>query len=182
MKELRSSDSNREAIELYLVSEPGTVTLTEKQEELLQRWKYADEVIRKSETRKREVVAQLIMVKFGVSRQTAYQDIVNAEAVFSSSTPLNKKYRIQLRIEFLETKIDELFEAGDNMNAALLERTLQKYYEKYPDFTPIRSPKKIVFIIQNNVLPSAPLTPEQALEKAKKIIQLKPREDNGESS
>jgi hypothetical protein len=101
-------DSHRETIELYLISETGAVELNEKQKLLLQRWEYADELIRLKEIRDRETQAKMIMRKFDVSRTTAYQDIVNAENVFSSSTPLNKKYRIGLRIEFLEKKIDEL--------------------------------------------------------------------------
>lgn len=112
-------------IELYLVSEEGSVQLDDTQKELLRRWEYADELIRKNEMR-RETIAKLIMLKFKpLSRTTAYQDIVNAEAVFASSTPLNKKYRVQLRIEFLEMKISELYgmvhldpvdEAGNKIN------------------------------------------------------------------
>jgi hypothetical protein len=101
-------DSNREVIELFLVSEDGAVALNDIQKTLLDRWTYADELIRKHEMT-RETIARLIKKKFSVSRVTAYQDIVNAENVFSSSTPLNKKYRIQLRIEFLEMKINELY-------------------------------------------------------------------------
>jgi len=102
-------ESNREMIELYLVSEEGAVALTDKQKELLTRWQYADELIRRHEM-SRETISKMIMRKFDpLSRVTAYQDIVNAEAVFASSTPLNKKYRIQLRIEFLEMKISELY-------------------------------------------------------------------------
>jgi hypothetical protein len=208
MKELKSSaDSNREAIELFLVSEEGSVQLTDKQREILQRWSYADELIRQQEIRKRETQAAMIMRKFSVSRQTAYQDIVNAEAVFASSTPLNKRYRIQVRIEFLECKIDELYgmmEPDPNdpeeedpferigrikqnkeyiFEATQLEKVLQKYYDIYPDIRPARSPKTIVFNIQNSVLPTAPMSKEEALEKAKnKIINLKARDDNGGSN
>src|SRR5436190_14595013 len=112
-KEIKS-DSNLETICLHLVSDEGTVPLTDKQKELLKRWEYADELIRRNEMR-RETIAKLIMVKFKnaegkpLSRVTAYQDIVNAENLFASSTPLNKKYRIQVRIEFLEMKINELY-------------------------------------------------------------------------
>jgi hypothetical protein len=142
-KELKNpNDTNREQVELFLQSEPGAVELNEKQKELYIRWEFVDEAIRKQEVRKRETLAQMVMVRFKVSRTTAYQDIVNAEHVFASSAPLNKKYRTQQRIEFLETKIDELFEAGENIAAAMLEKTLQKYYEKYPDITPLRSPKR----------------------------------------
>src|SRR5436190_5584957 len=140
-KEIKS-DSNLETICLHLVSDEGTVPLTDKQKELLKRWEYADELIRRNEMR-RETIAKLIMVKFKnaegkpLSRVTAYQDIVNAENVFASSTPLNKKYRIQLRIEFLEMKINELYgmvhidpvdEAGNKIAAA--EEDLDKLIDR----------------------------------------------------
>ncbi len=175
MKELTNGgDANRDTIRLYLQSEPGSVQLTDKQKELLARWSYADETIRSTEVRKREVIAQMIMNKFTVSKQTAYQDIVNAEDVFSSSTPLNKKYRVQLRIEFLETKIDELYEAKEYIAAVMLEKTLQKFYQDYPDITPPRSPKNIVFNVQNNIMPAPGMSAEEALQKARNIINLKP--------
>lgn len=119
-----TGNTNREAIELFLVSEEGSVELSEKQKQLLQRWQYCDELIRRNEMT-RESIAKLLMFKFKpLSRTTAYQDIVNTEAVFSSSTPLNKKYWIQNRIEFLQMKISELYgmvqmkpmdEAGDQV-------------------------------------------------------------------
>jgi hypothetical protein len=145
----------------------------------------------------------MIIRAFQVSRTTAYQDIVNAEAVFASSTPLNKKYRIGLRIEFIEQKIDELygrvkqFEPEDPNDeneiedplmkvyrikeneeyitqAIQLEKVLQKYYDIYPDLVIPRSPKTIIYnLIQNN-LPAAPLSVEDALRKAGKIIDIEP--------
>jgi hypothetical protein len=207
-------DSNREVIELYLVSDPGTVELNDQQKQLLKRWEYADELIRIKEIRTRELQSQMIMRLFNVSRTTAYQDIVNAEAVFASSTPLNKKYRIGLRIEFLEKKIDELYgnvkpfeptpedleevKEGEEPNedpfakmgrmreneeyitqAIMLEKVLQKYYDIYPTFIPPKSPRTIVFRFNNTVLPAAPMTAEEALRRAGKIIDIKPRENNG---
>ncbi|OLY92283.1 hypothetical protein SAMN05444008_11549 [Cnuella takakiae] len=202
MKELKSSsEGQREAIELYLVSEEGTVTLTDKQQELLQRWEYADELIRQKEIRKREAIAKLIMFKFKVSRTTAYQDIVNAEHVFASSTPLNKRYKVQTRIEFLEEKIDELYgkvepsTVGEDMDvidaamqrknneeyinqAVALEKVLQKYYDIYPDIRPARSPKKIVFNVFGGQVPeSVKDAGKDAMAKAKQIIELKRKED-----
>lgn len=200
-------DSNREVIEQYLVSDPGTVVLNDVQQKLLQRWEYADELIRRFE-HKREEISRLLMRKFNISRNTAYQDIVNAENLFASSTPLNKKYRIQLRIEYLEMKITEIYEGikleaptrdedGNDYQedilakigcieanreyyreAAMLEKVLAKYYEMYPDLVVPRSPKNIIFNIQNNQLPAAPMTAAEAIEKAKKIIHLKPKDDD----
>lgn len=207
-------DSNREVIELYLVSDAGTVELNDQQKQLLRRWEYADELIRIKEIRTRDLQAQMIMRVFDVSRTTAYQDIVNAEAVFASSTPLNKKYRIGLRIEFLEKKIDELYgnvrpyeptpedieetKEGEDpkedpfakmgrmkeneeyiTQAIMLEKVLQKYYDIYPTFIAPKSPRTIIFKVNNTVLPAAPMTTEEALRKAGKMIDIKARENDG---
>lgn len=207
-------DTNREVIELYLVSDPGSVELNDQQRQLLKRWEYADELIRIKEIRTRELQAQMIMRLFNVSRTTAYQDIVNAEAVFASSTPLNKKYRIGLRIEFLEKKIDELYgnvkqyeptpeeleqlKEGEEPSedpfakmgriasneeyitqAIMLEKVLQKYYDIYPTFIPPKSPRTIIFKFNNTVLPAAPMTPEEALCRAGKIIDITPKDNDG---
>jgi hypothetical protein len=196
-------ESNLEVIESYLVSEPGAVTLTDKQQELLARWSYADELIRKSEMR-RETIAQMICRKFDVGRHSAYQDIVNAEKVFASSTPLNKKYRIQIRIEFIEMKINELYagvqyEAEDPkeedvlekvariacnkeyiQEAIMLEKVLERYYKQYPDLVQPRSPKNIIFNIQHNHLPAAPMTVAEAIKKATIRINLKANPSNGQ--
>jgi hypothetical protein len=200
-------DTNRESIELYLVSEEGMVELTDQQKKLLKRWEYADELIRIQEIRSRETIAQLIMKRFQVGRTTAFQDIVNAEGVFASSTPLNKKYRVGLRIEFLERKIDELYgnvkqfepdpDAPEDpedpfakigriqlneeyiTQAAQLEKVLQKYYQIYPDTAPVKSPRITVYNIQNNVLPAPGVSVEDAIERARKMINLNPREDGG---
>lgn len=199
--------SNRELIEMHLVGE--SLQLNDQQKELLRRWEFADEQIRKHEM-KRDTIARLIMFKFKVSRTTAYQDIVSAEAVFASSTPINKKYRIGLRIEFLEMKISELYgmvkmgpedEEGNKIEAdeedilqramrvegnqeylheaKELEKVLQKYYHDYPDMVLPRSPKTIIYNINYNDLPAPNMTVDAALEKASKIIHIKPREISG---
>ncbi len=193
-------DSNRDAIELFLVSDEGTVELNEVQKKLLERWSYADEQIRKNEMR-RETIAKLIMRKFDVKRTTAYQDIVNAENVFSSSTPLNKRYRVQLRIEFLEMKINELYgmvepDPQDPQEEDILERVsriqsnkeyyqeaialekhLATYYKMYPDIIPKRSPKTIIFQVIGERLPKTNMTVEEALKADGPVTDLTQNKD-----
>lgn len=186
-------DSNRETIELHLVSEPGKVPLTEKQQDLLDRWIFADELRRRNQLM-RDGIARMIMRRFDVSRATAYQDIVQAEHVFASTAPLNKKYGIQRRIELLEMKINEMYEGikfredleeedaeaedADFLvklsrlknnehyyNAACAaERNLLGYYKLYPDIVPPRSPKTIIFNIQAEKLPASELSLKEAMK------------------
>jgi hypothetical protein len=176
-KELKS-DSNFDVILLHLQSEEGSVVLNETQQTLLTRWQAADEYIRRNEMR-REAIAKLIMGRFSVSRVTAYQDIVNAENLFASSTPLNKKYRIGLRIEFIEMKIAELYdrvhmgpvdEAGNKIqdeeedlsiklqriqnNVEYLHeaKELEKILQKYYHDYPDASPRRSPKTIQYNMI------------------------------
>ncbi|MCK9402904.1 MAG: hypothetical protein M0Q26_05865 [Chitinophagaceae bacterium] len=149
---LRYNTENRDAIVLFLENggDLEMAKLNDIQLKLLDRWRFADEKLRENKY-SREKVADFIRGKYQISRDTAFRDIVNAEYVFSSTTPLNKKYAIGRRIEFLERKINEAYIDNDRLGAALLEKILQKYYEKYPDEHAPRSPKKIVYnIIQNN--------------------------------
>jgi hypothetical protein len=170
----RFNDTNRDVIFSYVEgggAESG-IELTAKQIEFLDRWKFADEKLREQKY-KREQIAQFIIGKYGVSRDTAFKDIVNAEYVFSSSYPMNKRYMIGLRIEFLIKKINEAYLDNDRMGAALLERVLEKYIEKYPDYLPPRTPKQIVLNIQQNVFNiNNSMTAEQAFEGSDEIIKL----------
>jgi hypothetical protein len=225
----RYSDENREAIERYLEAGGGDseIVLSDLQIKLLERWRAVDEMLRSRKFKRRGVIANKIIAMFKVSRDTAYRDIVNAEYVFSSTAPLNKKYLIGQRIEFLQTVIEQIYQscwhepkptkktaakketpkvAGflkvaetadeepvediDNKSTkkefyvdaekkeviARLEAVLQKYIDKYPDFTPPRSPKNINYIIQNNNLNVTSITIEQANENFDKV--LKQLEDN----
>lgn len=153
LQKTRFNDANREEIQYYLAEggKSSGVELSAKQLQILERWRYADERIRENKYT-REQIAKFIMGKFDVCRDTAYRDIVNAEHVFASTAPLNKKYITQRRIEFLEKKINDCYIKGETMIAAMLEKVLQKYIEKYPDALLPHSPKTIIYkIVQNNV-------------------------------
>lgn len=170
LKKNKYSDVNREIIEQYIATDESGITLTEKQEELLIRWRYADELIRQQRYIK-EDVSKFIMKKFNVSRDTAFRDIVSAEAVFSSSTPLNKKYHIGLRIEFLEKQIRAAATANDFKAVAMLEKVLANYYDIYPDTVLPSSPRTVVFnLIQNNTTETVIPIP-QAVRMANEIIE-----------
>jgi len=155
--------SNRDVIEQHLIAGGEGVELTDIQERLLERWTYADEVIRANVGRmKREQIANLIIKKFGVHRATAYQDIVNAEYVFSSSSPLNKKYRIQLRIEFLENQIRLAAAGNDHFSVAQLEKVLQKYYDSYPETNAKQSPRSFHFHVNSKQVADSVIPVEEA--------------------
>ena len=168
---MNNNEDNLEAILQYLEAGGEGVVLTPKQTDLLERWTYTDEMIRRNVgKKKREEIANLVMSRWGVSRTTAYSYIVSAERVFSSSTPLNKAYFIQNRIEFLERTIRECAQMGDHKAAAMYEKSLVKYVEIYPDYKPARSPKNIIYnMVQNNITNNNQvnvITPDMSIEDA----------------
>ena len=144
--------------------ESSGIEMTEKQKEVLERVRFADEKIRER-TSSREMIARYIMGKFNVCRDTAKKDMVIAERVFSSSYPLNKNSLIEARIEFLEKQIRHCILDKDYVAAAMFERSLQKYIEMYKDIVPKRTPKTIIFNIQNNIHQTN-VTVEQAVNEA----------------
>lgn len=175
LQKKRYNDFNRDDIVRYLeVGGDGNdegIVLTEKQIELYNRWQFAAEKIRERKY-KREQIALFIQGTFKVSRDTAMRDIVNAEYVFAASCPLNKQFLIQNRIEFLQTKINECYINKDYFNAAQLEKVLQKYIDSYPETKPVRAPKTINYIIQQNNMIVTAKTAEEAFKEADDVLKL----------
>ncbi len=173
LQKTRFSDNNRDEIIHWLEAggesnEEGLI-LTEKQIQLLARWRFVDEKFRENKY-KTEQIALFVMGKYEVSRDTAYRDIVNAQYVLSSTCPLSKRYLIQQRIEFLILKIKDAYVDQDRFNAANLEKQLREYIKMYPEVSPVRTPKTIIYNIQNNLLVTT-ITPEQALIDADEVIK-----------
>lgn len=186
----RFLSENRDTILAYVESggDESMIQLNDVQKVMLERWRFADELIRKGgEYFLRENVALRIMDKFSVSRDTAYKDIVSAEHVFYSSAPLNKKYWIQRRVEYIQRIIDNLctlvedkgeegkvYWMGDADKfevAARWEAVLQKYIDKFPEFMAPRSPKKIVYNIMNNILVNNSTTIQDADVKFETVLK-----------
>jgi hypothetical protein len=145
-----------EAIEQYLINGGEGVELTIAQQKILERYRFADEKIRQNNGRfKRSEIVQQIMAKFGVSRETAFKDIVNTEHIFCSSYPLNKRYEIGVQIEFFKDELRKAAEDKDRDAVAKIGKVLVSLYEIYPDVTPSRAKKNIVMQIVNNFFSTA---------------------------
>lgn len=156
--------------------ESSGIELSNVELKVLERVRFADEKIRERKYR-REGIANFIRTKFGVCRDTAYKDIVMAETVFSSSFPLNKNAMIASRIELLEKEINNCYRDKNPIAAGILEKSLQKYIEIYKDVAAKRSPKTIVYNIQNNIHQTN-ITIEQAEEEAEQLaLELEQKED-----
>lgn len=169
----RYNEEGRDEIINFLAGggEGSGIELSEKQKELLDRWRYADEKIRENKY-KREQISNFIIARYHVSRDTAFKDIVNAEYVFSSSYPLNKQYLIGLRIELLQKKINECYLNNDAFVASKLEKELREYIKMYNDYVAPKSPKKIIYNFQQNIFETKqPMTADEAFEEADVILK-----------
>ena len=169
----RFNDETIDSLTRYLQAggEDSGIMLSDKQLVLLDRIRFADEKIRENKY-KREDIANFIKSKYGICRDTAFKDIVIAEAVFSSSYPLNKKNEIQLRVEYLKKKINDAYIDKDVFNAVGLEKQLREYLKMYPDYAPPRSPKNITYIINGDIHQTQNnLTVLQAADDAEALIK-----------
>jgi hypothetical protein len=149
----RYDSSHIQIIEQYLAQGGEGIELSDFQKKILERLRFADEMIRQNQGRlKRNEIANKIMLHFDINNQTAFKDIVNAEHVFASSYPLNKKYEIGCRIEFLKDQIREASAKSDFDAVARMEKVLQSYLDIYPDQIPSRAKRNIILnVIQNNL-------------------------------
>jgi len=163
-------NSTLDAIKAYFIAGGEGVELTSKQEELKECIEFADEQIRANNGRKnRDKIADLVAVKFLVSRVTAYKYMQWAEEVFSSSNPINKKYFIQLRIEWCQMMASKCFLEKDFVSAAMFEKAIAEYLKQYPD-TKATSPKRTqVFIIPEAVMNNSTL--EASFELVNSILK-----------
>jgi len=148
--------------------EESGIPLSEFEKERLDEIRIADEHLRSRKYTKRSNVANVLMEQLKVSRDTAFKLLVMAEEVFESSMPLNKKYTVHRRVEKLIEEIDKCFVSEKYAEAAMLEKTLQKYIEMYPDEIKKHTPKNIQFniLINNNY---SSLNVDEAVAEAETI-------------
>lgn len=74
------------------------IVLTDREQSLLDRWQYCNDLIRSNEYSRAEIMHQIIE-KFAISRPTASSDIADTHFVFGSSIRYNKNYLIVLHID-----------------------------------------------------------------------------------
>lgn len=89
--------TERDKIIAYLQDDSGGQILSKKEQELLERYDYADNLIRSYKSDKK-IVAMLVS-KFKYSKITAYRDIKNAKYVHGSVCKVEKEYWRDLLIK-----------------------------------------------------------------------------------
>jgi K+-transporting ATPase c subunit len=173
--------SNQEMIIDYMISESGAVALTPKQEELLERWTKADELLRTGRFNSREVANALVKIfasaSKGYSIATAWRDIEDARYVFGSTRKSNKTYRLAGHLDRIEEAMIVAQRSGDL-------KLLPKLFDAYTyalsmlkdDENKQQLPTAIIFNInmQNgSQLLDANFTPAEAQEQAKNALEAK---------
>lgn len=158
MKSLRTaalegtSVRNLEAIEAFLCADEEErlqLELTPKQQQFMDRWNFADDLLRTGRYDYLEITKQLSN-KFGISVQAANDDLRNAQIVFGSSNALNKRYTAYAQIRRLEKSIRLCVQGQKWREAGDFEKTLQRAIANLPEMQAPKSPRTIVFNIQNN--------------------------------
>lgn len=159
-------ETTLEVLRAYIIADGVGITLTAEQEEQKEIIDFTDEQIRQKQGQlKRYDIAKIIANRFEITPRTAQRYIQLAEELYSSSAPLNKKYKIQLRIEFCEQQQQIAMLQNDHDAVVMFERCIQKYIEMYPEVKVTRTRR-----LQTFVLPGTVLENTSSIEDAVEIL------------
>lgn len=153
----------------YLVSEPGTVELTQKQQELLERATEADRLMRSGRYSRRQMELMLCK-KFDYSIDTGRNDLYLAEYLWGNSVKRNKSYLLSNHIDQIDDCIRAARDAGDQKNLAVFMELRGKAIKELSDEdTANTRPAAIIFNFTmdgNSLFDGAPMTGEAAKKAA----------------
>lgn len=102
--DLKQKKSNVEVIVDYLTSDEGTVILSPKQEDMLKRLHYADDLLRTTRYSAKQV-ANMLVEKFGYATSTAWRDIDDTRHIFGTTRKINKNYILAIHLDRIEDQI-----------------------------------------------------------------------------
>lgn len=161
-KDLKA-DNNLEAIRAYIIADDDSIQLTDEQARQKLIIDFTDEQLRaKAGVLNRYNIAQVISNRFSITHRSAQKYITMAEDLYSSSNPLNKKYKIQLRIERCEELQRICIEKDELLVAASFEKLIQEYIKQYPEMKITRSKRIQTFVLPGQVVHDT-MTIEQAV-------------------
>lgn len=171
--------SNVEVIIDYVSTEPGTVELTEKQSELLERFQKADELMRKNVHSSKEIANIMVKVfqtkEKNYSVRTAFKDMEDARYIFGSTRKTNKNYLVAAHLDEIDEAIKQMKSQGKIKELTLLFEVRTKALSQLrDDDASKRSAPAIVFNITNtqNVLNVA-ISEEEAEEAVREKMASK---------
>lgn len=166
--------SNMEVIIDFLTQERGTVELNKTQQELYDRWDFADNMIRKRQYKKTEITKAL-MQKFEIGISTARADLADAEFVFGSTRKFSKIYHLSNHIDQIEDLIVQALREGDKDIMIKLLYLRMKSIAMMPDeMKKELHPTKLIFnLTQNNTVNELYVPNQFTEEDAKKLAASK---------
>lgn len=153
----RTADKSFDRIWKYYYLTENNVKLSEKEEEMRQRWELAWQM--DCTFLSRFKIAKRIEKKFGVSVRTAYEDIKMARMLFSDPTQQNIEAKRAILNHNLEISLRKARARGDDLAVERLAHRYSKingldFKEADPisDFVKNQKPAKIVFDSDPEVL------------------------------
>jgi hypothetical protein len=167
--------TNIEAVERYMIH--ADITLTDEQRELMTRIQHADEK-KRARIYDREEIIKSIVVRFGVSRWRAEQDITDAHRLFGATRKVNKNYLLAQHLDNIEKQIKTFEKAhqynlipklNDNYTYAL-NSLQQDAIEHDP------SPTTIIFVVKSPN-DSKRKSIEELLAEAEEKLKAEPEEN-----
>lgn len=169
--DLNHKKSNLEVIVDYLTSEKGAVILTPKQEEMLERLHYTDDLLRNQYSSKQ--VVNMLMKQFGYAASTAWRDIDDTRQIFGTTRKINKNYILAVHLERIEDQIAVAVENKDTRLLPFLFDCYTKAMKEIKDESKSAPPPTaIVFNIMQQVSELLPddYTEADAKDAAKKRL------------
>lgn len=157
------------------------VTLNSKEEEILTRWRYVDELMRLNKSEQQ--IKEAVMQRFNVSSFTAQNDYYSAQNIFGEISRMDKGYLLGLHVESLRMDVinyrDTIFRDGHKPTEKEIA-ALSKLSEAYTyalNSMPSKKeskhvkPPMLVFTPINGKTIIPAMTAEEAMAKADLFIQ-----------
>lgn len=167
---------SRERIAAYLTGKD--IMLSGKEEEMLERWEYCDDLIRTRQYSRVEII-HLLVRRFAISKALASKDIGETHLVFGSTVKYDKNYLIVLHIDECDKFIRE------NMHKEKKEKFVQQMFQtrmKYVEMLEKETgaenlpPVAIQFVLNKMTAPmevgDAMKYAEEILDKESQIINI----------
>jgi hypothetical protein len=122
-----------QTIQRYLVTRHTDMRLTAAQQRKLELYDFIYAQLMSGKYSESEIVNILVNdPKRGLSRQTAYRELVATKELFATTLSINKVFEIKLMITWNKKQLIKADQAGDQKQYAAIEKNLQHWLEMLP--------------------------------------------------
>lgn len=120
------------AIQRYWFDSTGKIQLTQDHEKILERWTFADRLIRAEYMHEYDVPAKL-MKEFNISRSTAFEDIRNAKRIFGKVTMEEQVYYSSIHYSYALEEFKKAQRRRDVNGAAKFLKLMHEIKTQWDD-------------------------------------------------